>query len=102
MWTLAWRDSLDGTSRIIVDPPALDLAEVKIVDGRHPAQQLAIRTRQRSDLVTPDVMDRVRLEVGETNGRSHRCRLMRHDQIIGDGGDVHAVEGSGSVRAVTF
>jgi transketolase C-terminal domain/subunit len=102
MWRLSGCDSLDRPPRVIVDPSALDLAEMKIVDGCDPAQQLSVGTRQSSDLVTADVMRCVRLEVGEANRRRDRRRLMGDDQIIRDGGDVHVVEGSGCVLAVPF
>jgi hypothetical protein len=41
------------------------------------------------------VVDRVGLQVRETNDIGSGAHLMGNDQVIGDGGDVHPVEGSG-------
>ena len=102
MRRLAGLDSLDRAARIVVDLAALDLAEVKVVDGSDPAQQLPFGARQCADLVVADVVDRVGLQIGETNDSAGGPGLMGHDQIIGDGGDVHAVEGSGSTARPTM
>ena len=95
MWRLAWLDSLDRAARIVVDLPGLCFPEVKIVDGSDPAQKVSSRARQCTDLVTADVVDRVGLQMRETNDIGNGTHLMGNDQIIGDGGDVHPVEGSG-------
>ena len=39
---LTGRDTLDRAAGIVVDLAALDLAEVQVVDGADPAQQLAV------------------------------------------------------------
>ena len=57
--------------------------------------KLSARARQCTDLVSADVVDRVGLQMRETNDIGRGTHLMGNDQIIGDGGDVHAVEGSG-------
>jgi hypothetical protein len=96
MRRLAGSDLLNRPTRIIVDLAALDLAEMQVIDRPDPAEEPTVGPRQGADLVVADVMDGVRLEIGETHDDAGGPRLMGHDQIVGDGRDVHAVEGSGA------
>lgn len=99
MGRLTERDLLNRAAWIVVDLATLNLAEVQVVDRADPTQQLTVGTRQRSHLMSSDVMDGGRVEFGETDDEAGGPGLMGHDQIVGDGRDVHADEGSGARRA---
>ena len=79
IWRLTGLDALDRATWIVVDPAALDLAEVQIVDSSESAQQLAVGSWQGLHLEVADVMDRARLQVRQTNDtlidRHRRHRL---------------------------
>jgi len=84
---------LDRPAWIVVDATTFLLAEVDVVHRREATQQLARRTIERAHVETEE------FEIGagvETLEPMHRDAVVNDDQIIGDGGDVHRQETSGS------
>ncbi len=85
-------DPLDGTERAVTDPTRLDLAEVDVVHRGEPAQQLAAGAGQRADGHTLELVRGVGLEAVEAQDTR---AVVQHDEVLGDGGDVHGADGSG-------
>ena len=84
---LAGLGALDRPERVVVDPAGLHLAEVDVVHGREAAQQFAVGADEGAHRHAADLVHGARLEVFEP---VHDEAVVGHDQVVGDGGDVHA------------
>ena len=69
----------------LVEDAALDLAEVDVVDGGEPAQQLAVGPGQRADAHAGELVIGGWREAVEAVDRR---AVVQHDEVVGDRGDL--------------
>jgi hypothetical protein len=89
---LAGLDALDRAQLAVVHATRLDLAEVHVVHRGEAAQQLAAGAGQGVDRDAVQLVVAVR---GQPVVAAGSRPVVQHDEVIGNGGDVHAPDGSG-------
>jgi len=90
-----WSATQDRPVRVVVDAPALGFAEVHVVDGREPAQQLADWSHPRVRGNAVEVVVRVRTQPVIAKGL---LTQVQHDRVVGDGGQLECVDRHLSAR----